>query len=225
VSVRKALAKAGLVRDNGVTAKVGTDPKMHGLPTNQAHHGKLAVVYRCLIPLLKNKWIIVLLFVAIVILVLVFHKFWECPAALTIVRRDVSSTPSSFEEATDTCVSDRGSHLILVLRVSDSSLSIGSEPIGEAQLPRRLQEIYATRAERVLYLLSDKEASFRRVVDVANVVWHLRAESVSPVPKELQSPTDELMNIQIKLVTTQAMNAPCPKGYFNWATQGFPVMP
>ena len=192
---------------------------------NQAHYGKHAVEYRCLIPLLKNKLIIVLLFVATVILVLVLHTFYERPAVVTIERRDVRRAPSSFEDATDTCVSDTGSHRIVVLLVSNGSLSIGSEPIGEAQLPRRLQEIYATRAERVLYLLPDKEASFRRVVDVTNVVRHLRAESVSPVPKGLQRPTEELMNIQIKLVTAQAMNALCPKGYFNWAKQGFPIIP
>jgi hypothetical protein len=175
--------------------------------------------------LVKRKLMVVLLFVAAVIFALVLHSAYECPAVLTIERREVRRTPSSFEEATDTCVSEGGSYRIVVLRVSNGSLSIGSEPIGEAQLPRRLQEVYATRAERVLYLFPDKEASFRRVVDVANVVWHLRAESMSPVPKELQSPTDELMNIQIRLVTAQAMNAPCPKGYFNWATQGFPIIP
>ena len=37
----------------------------------------------------------------------------------------------------------------------------------------------STRPERVLYLFPDKEAPFRRVVDVANIVRHLRAESVT----------------------------------------------
>jgi biopolymer transport protein ExbD len=174
----------------------------------------------------KTKLIIALLFTVAVVLVLVLHNFRGRPAALT--SSDASRrSPSSFEEATDTCVSDSGSEGIVVLRVSNGSLSINSEPVGEGQLPQRLRGIYATRPERVLYLLPDKEASFRRVVDVANVVRHLRAESVSerPVPKELQSPRDELMNIQVRLVTARATNAPCPKGYFSWATQGLPVYP
>ncbi len=154
---------------------------------------------------MRIKLIIALLFIAAVVPVLVLHRFYECPAALTIERREARRTPSQLEEATDTCVSDRGSQRIVVLRVSNGSLSFGSEPIGEAQLPRRLQEIYATRAERLLYVRPDKDASFRRVVDIANVVRDL--------------------NIQIRLVTAQAMNAPCPKGYFNWATQGFPAIP
>jgi hypothetical protein len=174
----------------------------------------------------KTKLIIVLLFIAAIILVLVLHRFKERSAALTLSDAG-RGTPSSFDEATNTCVSDTGSHRIVVLRVSSGGLSIGSESVGEAQLPQRLREIYRLRAERVLYLLPDKEASFRRVVDIANVVRHLRAASVSEraMPKELQRTTDELMNIQIVLVTAAAMNAPCPKGYFNWATQGFPVMP
>ena len=96
-----------------------------------------------------------------------------------------------------------------------------------ADLCGRCYEAERTGAERVLYLLHDKEASFQRVADIANVVRHLRAASVSerPVPKELRRTTGELMNIQIRLVTAPAMDAPCPKGYFNWATQGFPVMP
>src|SRR5262249_40616814 len=100
-------------------------------------------------------------------------------------------------------------------------------PVGEAQLPQRLQEIYGTRAERALYPLPHKEASVRRVVHIATAIRHLRAASVTerPAPKELQRTTDEPMNIQIMLGTAAAMNAPCPKGYFNWAIQGFPVMP
>ena len=175
---------------------------------------------------MKTKLIIVLLFIAAVIPVLLLHKFRRRPAAQA--SSDASRrTSSSFDEATDTCVSDTGSNRIVVLRVSNGGLSINSEPVGEAQLSQRLQEIYGTRGERVLYLLPDKEASFRRVVDIANVVRHLRAAGVSerPVPKELQKTTDERMNIQIRLVTAAAMNAPCPRGYFDWATQGFPVMP
>jgi hypothetical protein len=45
-----------------------------------------------------------------------------------------------------------------------------------------------------------------------------------PVPRELRT-APENMNIQIRLVTSGALSAPCPKDCFNWGTQGLPVSP
>jgi biopolymer transport protein ExbD len=172
----------------------------------------------------KTKWIVVLLFALGAILALAHHRFRERRAASSTPE---SRTPSSIEEATDACVSNSESQRIVVLHVASSSLSINSEPVGNGQLPQRLREIYRTRPERVLYLLPDKDASFQRISDLVHVVQHLRPESASerPVPKELKRPMDDLMNIHVRLVTARAINAPCPKNYFNWANQGLPVYP
>ena len=173
---------------------------------------------------MKTKWIVVLLFALGAILALAHQRFRERRTASSAAE---SRAPSSIEEATDTCVSNSESQRIFVLRVANSSLSINSEPVGGGQLPQRLRDIYGTRSERVLYLVPDRDASFQRIVDLVHVVQHLRAESASepPVPKELQRPMDDLMNIHIRLVTARAINAPCPKDYFNWAIQGLPVYP
>jgi hypothetical protein len=60
-----------------------------------------------------------------------------------------------------------------------------------------------------------------------DVVQHLRTERASerPMPKELQGPADDLINIHVRLVTARATNVPCLKGHFNWATDGLPVSP
>ena len=78
-----------------------------------------------------------------------------------------------------------------------------------------------------MYLLPDKGASFQRIAHVVDVVQHLRAESASerPVPKEPQNAKEDFMHIRVRIVTVRAVNTPCPKGSFNWATQGFPPYP
>jgi len=175
----------------------------------------------------KTKWTIVLLFALGAILVLAHHRLRGLSGSPDNSSDARPRSLSSIEEATDTCVSSSDSQRIVVLHVFNSGLSINSEPVGNGQLPQRLREIYGTRPERVLYLLPDKDTSLQRITDVVDVVQHLRAESASerPMPKELQRPADDLMNIHVRLVTARATNVPCPKGYFNWATQGLPVSP
>lgn len=59
-----------------------------------------------------------------------------------------------------------------------------------------------------------------------DVVKHLRSEETKgiPVPRELRTAPED-MNIQIRLVTSSALSAPCPKDCYNWGTQGFPARP
>ena len=173
---------------------------------------------------MKIKWIVVLLFALGAILALADYGFRERRIASSDAEPRVQP---SVEEVTDTCVSNSESPRIVALHVSNGNLSINSEPVDIGQLPQRLREIYGPRPERVLYLLPDKDASFQRVVGLVRVVQHLRAESTSEhqMPQELQKPMNDLMNIHVRLVTARAINAPCPKGYFNWATQGLPVSP
>lgn len=176
---------------------------------------------------MKTKWIIVLLFALGVILVLAHHRLRGLSASPDNSSHTRPRTLSSIEEATDTCVSNSDSQQIVALHVSNSGLSINSEPVDNVQLPYRLQEIYGTRPEHVLYLLPDKDTSFQRIADLVDVVQHLRTERASerPMPKELQGPADDLINIHVRLVTARATNVPCLKGHFNWATDGLPVSP
>jgi len=129
--------------------------------------------------------------------------------------------------AANTCFCDQDSPPIFVLHISTrGGLALNSEAIPNGQLAGRLREIYETRAERVLYLFPENDTPSQRIADVIDVVQHLRAGKSSelPVPRKLQVKPESL-NIQIRLVTTGAQSAPCPKDCFNWATQGLPVLP
>jgi hypothetical protein len=140
-------------------------------------------------------------------------------------RKHVSGLPVQL--ASDTCYCDLYSRQIVVLRMSmGGEIAIGSDRIPDSQLASRLREIYTDRADRVLFLFPENAAPSNRVADVVQLVQHLQlAKSKEPpLSQELQAPTEN-MNIQIRLVTPQAISAPCPKSCINWATQGLPVLP
>jgi biopolymer transport protein ExbD len=139
-------------------------------------------------------------------------------------RKHASGLPVQL--ASDTCYCDLYSPQIVVLRMSrEGEIAIGSERIPERQLASILRKIYTDRADRVLFLFPENAAPSNRVADVVELVQHLQlAKSKELLPQELQAPTEN-MNIQIRLVTPQAISAPCPKTCTNWATQGLPVLP
>lgn len=128
---------------------------------------------------------------------------------------------------TNTCFCYPDSPPIVVLHISGrGGLALNSEKVADSQMAWRLREIYRDRAERVLNVFAENDAPSQRIASVIDVVQHLQAEKSSErlVPKELQVKAENL-NIQIRLVTTRALSAPCPKDCFNWATQGLPVLP
>jgi biopolymer transport protein ExbD len=140
-------------------------------------------------------------------------------------RKHASGLPVQL--ASDTCYCDLYSRQIVVLRMSrEGEIAIGSERIPDSQLASILRKIYTDRADRVLFLFPENAAPSSRVADVVELVQHMQlAKSKEPrLPQELQAPTEN-MNIQIRLVTPQAISAPCPKTCINWATQGLPVLP
>ena len=133
----------------------------------------------------------------------------------------------SVQVAANTCSCYPDSSRIFVLHISiGGGLALNSEAVPNGQLPDRLRQIYGTHAERVLYLFPENDTPSQRIADVIDVVQHLHSEKTRelPVPKELQT-KPENMNIQIRLVTSGALSAPCPKDCFNWATQGIPFSP
>jgi biopolymer transport protein ExbD len=175
----------------------------------------------------KAKWIIALLLALVAILVLARYKVRRLSVSSDNPSHARQRIPPRVEEATDTCVSTSDTQRIVALQVFNSGLSINSEPVGNGELQLRLREIYRTRSERVLYLIPDKDATFQRIAEVVGTIQRLRTENSGerPIPKELQTREDDLMNIHVRLVTSHAMNVPCTKGYFNWTTQGLPVNP
>jgi len=103
-------------------------------------------------------------------------------------------------------------------------MSINSEPALQTRLASRLQMIYSTRAECILYLSAEDDIPFQRVAEAVDLVQSVREESVQAltVPRELQG-SPRRMNIQIRLITPKAINKPCPANCFNWAKQGLPI--
>ena len=73
-----------------------------------------------------------------------------------------------------------------------------SAPIG--QLTGRLREIYGTRAEDFLYLFPENDTPAQRIADVIDVVQRMHSA--------------ENMNIQIRLVTTGALDE--SRWYLRW---------
>jgi biopolymer transport protein ExbD len=127
--------------------------------------------------------------------------------------------------AEDTCGCYPGWSRIVVLHLlSGGGISINSEPTMQTRLASRLQTIYSTRAERILYLSAEDDIPFQRVAEAIDLVQGVQEESLQglTVPKELQGP-GRRMNIQIRLITPKAINKPCPVNCFNWAKQGLPI--
>src|SRR5258705_1734775 len=148
---------------------------------------------------------------------------------LVFAQRDSRRPKTGFnvQVAANTCACSADAPRIVVLHIySREGLAINSESVPHCQLAGRLREIYGTRAERVLYLFPENDIPSQRIAEVIDVVKHLQSEKIKglPVPRELRT-APENMNIQIRLVTLGALSAPCPKGCFNWGTQGLPVSP
>jgi|GEM_PF-4411456 len=145
---------------------------------------------------------------------------------VVLARRDFRSPKAGFDVqvAPSTCACPMDSGLIVLYVHSDGTLAINLEPISNDLLAGRLSMIYKMRAERVLYLFPDNETPSQRIAEIIDVIKHLRSEEAKeiPLPKEL-SAAPKNMNIQIRLVTPEALKAPCPKDCYNWGTQGFPA--
>jgi hypothetical protein len=151
-------------------------------------------------------------------------------AGIPVLERRAFRPPKArfdVQEATNTCACEMDSPGVVVLHIySAGGLAINSESISKEQLAGRLTLIYGTRAERILYLFPENDTSVQRIAEIMGVVKRLRSAEPNeiPAPRELRT-TPEDLNIQMRLVTSQALSAPCPKDCYNWGTQGFPVWP
>jgi len=150
-------------------------------------------------------------------------------AVIVVLARRGSRSPKTgfdVQAATSTCACPLDSGLIVLYVHSNGKLAINLEPVSSEQLSGRLGMIYEMRVKRVLYLFPDNDTSSEHIAEIIDKVKHLRTKETKgiPVPKELGT-APENMNIQIRLVTPEALKAPCPKDCYNWGTQGFPANP
>ena len=136
---------------------------------------------------------------------------------MVIHRSSRHSNGLCVQLAADTCSCYPDSSRVVVLHLlSGGGMSINSEPALQTRLASRLQMIYSTRAERILYLSAEDDIPFQRVAEAVDLVQSVREESVQAltVPRELQG-SPRRMNIQIRLITPKAINKPCPANCFN----------
>ena len=88
------------------------------------------------------------------------------------------------------CRPDVADRIIVLQVTSADALMINFEPVSRADIPRRLSDIYRTRASRQLYLLAGQGVPFQTVADAIDTVRSIR-------DPEFDSPLD----IKVLLIT------------------------
>ena len=71
------------------------------------------------------------------------------------------------------CGPDAADRIIVLQVMASSELFINTEPVSKEDLPRRLSEIYRTRAERDLYFLAESGASVQTVADAIDTATRI----------------------------------------------------
>jgi hypothetical protein len=106
------------------------------------------------------------------------------------------------------------------IHVSESGdMTVGPLSVQPTQAVTMLSEMYSTRAERILYISADDDVRFQAIADMLDRTHRL--EFPSWVGSELNA--GKVMNVEVRLVTRGAVNAPCPSNCFNWVKQPLTV--
>jgi hypothetical protein len=105
------------------------------------------------------------------------------------------------------------------IHVSDSGdMTVGPLSVQPTQAVAMLSEMYSTRPERILYISADDDVRFQAVADMLDQTHQLEYPHSVPI-----QPKREVMNVEVRLVTPGAVNAPCPSNCFNWVKQPLTV--
>lgn len=119
--------------------------------------------------------------------------------------------------ASDTCSCQSSARVVHLHLAKDGSLIIGPEAVQATELTSLLSEIYAVRAERILYLSADSDVAFRRVAEVVDVTQNLEFPQSYPEPPALKH--GRSMRVQLRLITKSSIDATCAAECFNWIKQ------
>lgn len=156
------------------------------------------------------------IFLLLVLILLVTYHLWPKHSSGFRVRI-----------APNTCNCPDGR--IGVLRVSaNGELSFNSEPLGTGALNHRLTDMYGTQYAGVVYFLGDENASYQNVIDAIAAVPYIKRTpppQYFPIPEALRTPTPDMPNIEIQLVTPGAVESPCPEDCYNWGKLGLLHLP
>lgn len=69
----------------------------------------------------------------------------------------------------------------------DASLMINTEPVNEQELGPRLEKIFATRAERVVFVKGDPELEFQSVAKVIDIAKGAGIDKVGLMTEKIES--------------------------------------
>ena len=105
------------------------------------------------------------------------------------------------------------------IHVSESGdMTVGTLSVQPAQAVTMLSLMYSLRPERILYISADDDVRFQAVADMLDRTHRLEYPPSTPT-----QPNREVMNVEVRLVTRGAVNAPCPTNCFNWVKQPLTV--
>jgi biopolymer transport protein ExbD len=116
--------------------------------------------------------------------------------------------------ASDTCYCNPLYRIIHLHLSKDGSLTIGPEAVQANKIATLLAEIYAVRAEHILYLSADVDVPFQNIAKIIDLTQDLQFPS--PVPDQSALKRVRPMSVEAKLVTKSSIDKNCPTGCSNW---------
>jgi hypothetical protein len=119
--------------------------------------------------------------------------------------------------ASDTCYCYPFNRIIDLHLSKDGFITIDSEAVQPNKLGTLLSEIYAVRAERILYLSADSDVQYESLAAIIDVTQNLEFSGSVPEPSALKHVRP--MRVEVRLITNGSIGRSCPTGCSNWFKQ------
>ena len=71
---------------------------------------------------------------------------------------------------------------VVVTINKDHSMLINTDPIAESALPKRLEDVFRTRAERIMFVKGDPDIEYRWVAEVVDIAHGAGVDKVGLMP-------------------------------------------
>ena len=114
----------------------------------------------------------------------------------------------SVRVATDICGCCPSSRIFHLHVSNDGGVRLKSEDVPANKLARSLSDIYAVRAERILYLSVDSDTTFQTVAEVIGVTQNLEFPDDALEPPQLRHTRP--MPVEVRLITKDFADVRCP---------------
>jgi biopolymer transport protein ExbD len=136
---------------------------------------------------------------------------------LFVAKRQHPAKGYVLRVASDTCSCNPLYRIIHLHLSKDGSLTIGPEAVQTNKIATLLAEIYAVRAERILYLSADADVPFQNIADITDLTQNLQFPN--PVPEQSAPKQARPVSVEVRLVTKSSIDKNCPTGCFNWVKE------